>query len=331
MVFGLFSGPAFSVDKIPSLDGKVAIVTGASSGLGEVSALELAAKNAHVSLLTTPTLPRPSATRSILACRSPAKADATVNLIKGKVPSAKLDVMELDLADLSSVKKFATEFKAKKLPLHILMNNAGIMAVPEFTLSKNDIEIQFASNVVGHFYLTNLLLPVLEDTAKKGADVRIVNLSSSAHALTPKDGIDFDNLNNPATYSPWYAYGQTKLGNILHTRALQSRLDAKGLNIHVNAVHPGVVHTNLQTGASLIPNFMLPYLGYLGFVTPQFGALTQLYCATSPEIVEKGYKGKFFVPTAQVATPSKFAQDEALAEKLWTWCEETLTAKGFGY
>ncbi|KAJ3219343.1 hypothetical protein HDU67_001562 [Dinochytrium kinnereticum] len=314
MVFGLFSKPAFSTADIPDLSGKTAIVTGASSGLGEASATELAAKNALV----------------ILACRSLAKADATVALIKKTVPHAKLEVLELDLADLSSVKKFTEAFKAKGYDLDILMNNAGVMATPNFTLTKDGLELQLGSNHLGHFYLTTLLMPVIERTAKKGP-VHICNLSSVAHLYHYKGGVDFENINNPKTYSPYGAYGQSKLANILFTRELQKRVDSKGFNnIYINAVHPGVVHTNLQTGASLIPQWMLGYLGYMGLATPQFGSLTQLYTVTSPDIVAKGYKGQYFVPTAQLTSPSSVALDAGLAEKLWKWSEDTLKEKGFG-
>ncbi|KAJ3094540.1 hypothetical protein HDU97_007955 [Phlyctochytrium planicorne] len=342
MVFGLFSGPRFSIQDVPDLSGKTAIVTGASSGLGEVSAQVLASKNAFV----------------ILACRSKAKADATVALIQKETPNAKLEVMELDLSDLASVKKFAEDYKKKGYDIDILLNNAGashfilaqshtfagVMAPPTFQTTKNDLELQMGSNHLGHFYLTNLLLPVIEKTAKKGGEVKIVNVSSVAHLFAGKNGIDFDTFNNPANYSPYGNYGQSKLANILFTKSLQKNFDAKGLsNIYVNCLHPGVVSTNLQNNASLIPQWALPYLTYFGFSTPQHGTLTQsifhedleidafsfyqLYCATSPEIVTKGYKAQYFVPTASLANPSAFGNNMELAEKLWKWSEDTLKEK----
>ncbi|KAJ3094539.1 hypothetical protein HDU97_007954 [Phlyctochytrium planicorne] len=314
-MFGLFGPPAFSTNDIPDLTGKTAIVTGASSGLGECSSLALAAKGAFV----------------ILACRSKAKADATVALIQKDVPNAKLEVMELDLSDLASIKQFAEDYEKKGYDIDILMNNAGIFATPQYSETKQGIELQFGSNHLGPFYLTMLLLPIIERTAQKVKDVRIVNLSSSAHPFAAKNGIDFENLNKPESYSPFGNYGQSKLANILFTRELQKLLDSKNItNIYVNSIHPGVVKTNIQKGASMIPDALLPWLPYLGFTNPTFGSLTQLYCATSPEIVAKNYKAQYFIPTAKLSEPNAFGKSAELAEKLWKWSEDTLKEKGFG-
>ncbi|KAJ3110786.1 hypothetical protein HDU96_006268 [Phlyctochytrium bullatum] len=316
-MFGLFSSsPSFTANDIPDLKGKTIVVTGATSGIGEASVFALAAKNAEV----------------VLAVRSREKAENTVKAVKEQTPDANLVIMELDLSDLSSVKRFADEYKASKKPLHVLLNNAGILAPPEWTPSKDGIELQWASNTVGPMYLTMSLLSVIEDTANKAGEARIVNVSSDAHPMTYSGGINFETLTTSTGYGPWYSYGQSKLGNILFTRELAKRLEARSVkNVYVNTLHPGVIKTNIQKGAASFPQFLIPYLGYLGFTTPENGARTQLYASTSPEIVEKGYKGVYFVPYGKVTKTSALAEDEGLMKRFWEWCEGTLKEKGFTF
>ncbi|KAJ3289428.1 hypothetical protein HDU76_007535 [Blyttiomyces sp. JEL0837] len=271
----------YSLDAIPNLDGKVAIVTGSSSGLGLTSALAMAKKGCHV---------------------------------------------------LASVKKFAKEFSDLKLPIHILMNNAGIMALPTFQLSKDGIELQLASNHLGHFYLTQLLLPIIKETARKDGSetnsIRIVNVSSFGHNFAPAQGIDFDGFNDATKYSPYVAYGQSKLANILFTDELQRRLaaDSPTLPIKVNSIHPGGVNTNLTSAAAYASTWMNFILSPV-----EEGSLTQLYAATSPEIDSKGYKGEYFVPVALLGNKSVLAKDEGgvLGKKLWEWSEKVVAEKGF--
>jgi retinol dehydrogenase 12 len=131
-----------------------------------------------------------------MACRTQKKAEEAMVFIKSRVPNAVLEFMYLDLADLESVRDFARNYEKKGYPIHVLMNNAGIMATPNFKTSKQDIELQFASNHLGHFYLTLLLLPIIETTAKTSNNVRIVNLSSIAHLFALR-GLDLHNVNNP--------------------------------------------------------------------------------------------------------------------------------------
>ncbi|KAI9358005.1 hypothetical protein DFJ73DRAFT_820179 [Zopfochytrium polystomum] len=303
-------GKSFSVDQIPQLDGKVAIVTGASAGIGKFSADALAAKGAHV----------------ILACRSQPKAEAVLEEIKKANPSAKVEFLPLDLASLASVKTFAELFIAKKLAIDILLNNAGVMAPQQFTLSKDGIELQMASNHLGHFYLTNLLLPIIEETAKKNGSARIVNVSSTGHVAARSLGLD--TLNDAPSYNAYVHYGKSKLANILFTRELQKRLDSKGSgNIYVNTLHPGVIATDLTKEAAYAHyfSFLMPYL----LITPERGSLTQLFLATSPKVVSLGIKAQYYVPVAQQGTPSVVARDDALAEELWKWSEATIREKGF--
>ncbi|KAJ3267039.1 hypothetical protein HDU77_006979 [Chytriomyces hyalinus] len=314
----VFFTPGFSAAETPSLEGKTAIITGANSGLGLSSVKLMAAKGCRI----------------ILACRSKGKAEEAIALVKKSVPDADLAFMHLDLSDWDTVKKFAAEFIKTGRPLHILMNNAGIMAPYDFQLSKNGVEMQMAGNHLGHFYLTSLLLPVLEKTANanKNDSVRIVNLSSIGHTLTYWSGIDFEHINNPKRYVSYMAYGQSKLANILFTNHLQKVLDAKKLNnVYVNSVHPGAVSTNLLKESaylSWIISLVEPITNLL-MLTPDTGALTQVYCAVSPKIVDGQCKAKYFVPTATLGETSAFGKDPVLAEKLWDWSVDVLEKKGF--
>ncbi|KAJ3114593.1 hypothetical protein HDU96_001895 [Phlyctochytrium bullatum] len=309
----------FSAAQIPDLHGKVAIVTGASSGLGLAATVELAKNGAHV----------------IMACRSVKKANEVADKMRADNPGKDLNlkIMELDLASLQSVRNFAVEFTKLKLPLHILMNNAGVMAISDFTLSADGIEMQMAANHFGHFYLTKLLLPIIEKTSLTASDasVRIVNLSSIGHTLAKPIGIDFENYNSKDAYSPWAGYGQAKLANILFTKELQRRFEERGLtNIRANAVHPGGVRSNLstQSNTKYIPPFVLSLLWYT-MVPAEYGCLTQLYAATSPEIDTKNISAEYLVPTAIVGQPSDLATNKELAAKLWTWSEKIIQEKGF--
>ncbi|ERN00318.1 hypothetical protein AMTR_s00107p00149370 [Amborella trichopoda] len=160
-------------------------------------------------------------------------------------PNAKLDVMEMDLSPMDSVKAFARSFLNTNYPLNVLINSAGIMACP-FQLSKDGIELQFATNHLGHFLLTNLLLGKLKSTAKEsGIEGRIVSISSLAHRRTYSSGILFDKINYRTGYSPYAAYGQSKLANILHANELARRWQEEGANVTANSLHPGVIPTNI--------------------------------------------------------------------------------------
>ncbi|KAJ3111775.1 hypothetical protein HDU96_005365 [Phlyctochytrium bullatum] len=315
----VFRKDNFKAEQIPDLTGKVAIVTGASSGLGLAATAEMAKHGAHV----------------IMACRSVKKAEEVADKIRADNPGKKLklSIMELDLASLQSVRDFAAEFTRQKLPIHILMNNAGVMAISDFTLSTDGIEMQMAANHFGHFYLTKLLMPIIEKTSNtaRDASVRIVNLTSIGHTLAKPVGIDFEGYNKKEEYSPWAGYGQAKLANILFTKELQRRFDERGLtNIRANAVHPGGVRTNLsnQSNSKYIPPFVWSLL-WFSMETPEYGSLTQLYAATSPEIDSKNISAEYLVPTAVIGKPSDHAVDKELAAKLWTWSEKIIQEKGF--
>lgn len=212
----------WTANNIPDLSGKIIIITGANSGIGFEAARELARKGAEV----------------ILASRDPIKADQAILRIKEEFPGAKLKFIELNLTSLESIRKFAEEFKLNYSRLDILLNNAGIMMVPE-AKTEDGFERQLGTNHLGHFALTGLLIDNLVQTA--GA--RVVNISSNAHYTGE---IDFDNLfYDHGGYSPMGAYSQSKLANLLFTYELQRRLDAQGAGTMALAAHPGISATGL--------------------------------------------------------------------------------------
>ena len=294
----------FSVNDIPSLEGKTFIVTGGNTGIGYETCLALANKGATV----------------YLAARSEERAKAAISKLTEATKSTKIHFLQLDLMDLGQVKKAATEFLSKKVPLDCLINNAGIMGCP-FALTKNGIESQFGTNHVGHFLFTELLIPAL----LKSKQARIVNVSSIAHKFAPKpEGIRFEKMNEEANMGPWERYGQSKLSNILFSRGLHKRYFDKG--ILANSVHPGWVATELirgpnETYGKLFSYFMTG-LNNLFAISPPNGALTQLFVATHPSIAESKISNKYFVPYAKEVEPDlKLALDDELAEKLWTYTE----------
>ncbi|KAJ3290679.1 Retinol dehydrogenase 14 [Borealophlyctis nickersoniae] len=298
----------FTADGIPDLTGKVAFITGGNTGLGYKTALELARRNAKV----------------YIACRNPALAHEAAEKIKVETGTS-VETVQMDLGDLKGVKKAAEEFMKKETQLHILINNAGIMACP-FALTSDGIETQFGVNHVGHFVLTTTLLPLL----KASAPSRIVVLSSEAHDRAPKEGILFDKINDPKVMGPWERYGQSKTANVLFARELSRRVEGSG--VLVNAVHPGFVATDLTRGHNASYPILAPATKLLvctmALPIPT-GALTQLYVATSPDIEKDQISGAYFVPIAtrrdEDLTPA--ARDGMLAAKLWKFTEVLVKEK----
>ncbi|XP_078178033.1 short-chain dehydrogenase TIC 32 B, chloroplastic-like [Carex rostrata] len=279
-----------------------AIVTGGASGIGLETARVLALRGAHV----------------IIAARNMEAASNAKALILEKTPKARVDTIKLDLSSLKSVRTFADEFLSMDLPLNLLINNAGIMFCP-FQLSKDGIELQFATNHLGHFLLTNLLLEKMKSTAKNtGIEGRIVNLSSIAHHHTYDKGICFEQLNDPTVYSDKKAYGQSKLANILHAKELSRRLRKEGANITVNSVHPGLIMTNLMRH-SLFVMKMLKVFTYMCWKTVPQGAATTCFVATNPSL--KGVTAKYFSDCNEQKT-NVLARDEKLAKDLWQFSEK---------
>lgn len=303
-----FSAKNTAEDVTEGIDGKglTAIVTGPTSGIGLEAARVLALRGVHV----------------VMAARNVESATkCKENIIKG-CASATIDVMQLDVSSLESVRMFANEYISKGLPLNILICNAGVMALP-YGLSKDGIENQFATNYVGHFHLTNLLLDTMKSTAQKcGNEGRIVILTSKLHSMTYKEGIMFDKLNDEKCYSSYSAYGQSKLANILHAKELARRLKEEGANVTVNAVHPGVIATNLARHSTASACFYAVF-GIFQKNIPQ-GASTTCYVALNPKV--NGVSGEYFAGN-NVGKPSALARDPELAKKLWECGMELTSSK----
>ncbi len=267
-------GNKWTAQDIPNLTNKVIIVTGANSGLGLESTQAFAGKGATV----------------VMACRNMSKAEKAKAEVLASNPSAKLDLMELDNASLESVRAFADAFKAKYDRLDVLLNNAGVMAIPR-TETEDGFEMQLGVNHLAHFALTGLLIDVI--TRTPGA--RIHNTSSSA-AFNGR--INFDDLMGKETYSRWGAYGQSKLANAMFATELNKRLKAAGHDTIANSSHPGLVMTNLQansleqSGAPLAERFLYSIFGRLMAQDVDMGVLPQLYASVAPEA--KG--GVFYGP-----------------------------------
>jgi NAD(P)-dependent dehydrogenase (short-subunit alcohol dehydrogenase family) len=236
--------------------------------------------------------------------------------IVNKVPGAKLDVMELDLSSMDSVKKFASDYKSTGLPLNLLINNAGIMACP-FMLSKDNIELQFATNHLGHFLLTKLLLDTMKNTSRESKrEGRIVNLSSEAHKYSYPEGVRLDKnkINDKSSYSSFRAYGQSKLCNVLHANELAKQLKEDGANITANSLHPGAIMTNLgRHFNSYLAGAVGAVAKYVLKTVPQ-GAATTCYVALHPQV--SGVTGEYFLDS-NIAKPLPLAKDSELAKKVW--------------
>lgn len=278
--------------------GKVAIVTGAGSGLGFETVRTLAGKNAKV----------------VMAVRNAARGREAAARIKKEWPRADVDVMELDLADLSSVRKFAQDFTKRFSRLDLLINNAGVM-VPPYGKTVDGFELQFGTNHLGHFALTVLLIDML----KKVSGSRIVTVSSGAHAFGM---LDFDDLSwEKRRYNAWQAYGDSKLANLYFTRELQRRLDEEGSDVLAVAAHPGWAATELQRHqwwVRLLNNFFAQPAG--------MGALPTLYAATAPDVHGSEYfgpdgKGQMRGYPVKVQS-SKRSRDMVVACRLWEVSEE---------
>ncbi|KAI9233721.1 MAG: hypothetical protein BYD32DRAFT_373071 [Podila humilis] len=312
-----FSSPHFTNDMIPDLTGKIAIVTGANGGVGYATTVALAAHGARV----------------FMACRSEVRAKEAMDKIRQEIKrdypryrgEVKLDFLELDLGDLTKASQSAQTFLKQGLPLHILINNSGV-AFTKDKLSADGIEYMFAVNHLGHFVFTLGLL----DRIKKSQPSRIVNVSSWALDDTRHpDGIDFDILTNPsgiATQPDIAHYGRSKLANVLFTKALARRLANE--QVYVNSLHPGHVSTNMaQTGRGSFSGNVFARATELFAMTPKDGALTQLYCATSPEIENKDLRGRFFIPFGLESRCNPLAEREDLQEKLWEVSEKLVKEK----
>jgi len=207
-----------------------------------------------------------------------------------------------------------------QLPNLFCRNNAGVMFCP-FQLSKDGVEMQFATNHLGHFLLTNLLLDNMKATAKStGIEGRIVNLSSVAHAHTYPKGIDFDIINDEKRYNDKMAYGQSKLANLLHANELSRRLKEEGANITVNCVHPGLIMTNLMRHSFVLLK-IIQVATFILWKNVHQGAATTCYVGLNPQL--RGVTGKYFADCNEEKT-TKLGQSDELAKQLWDFSEELI-------
>lgn len=264
------AGETWTTDNIPDLTGKVIIVTGANSGIGFEAAKEFARKGAQ----------------TILACRNMEKAESALAEIKAEIPDASVEIMQLDLASLASVRQFAETFKAKYSQLDVLANNAGIMMVP-YGKTEDGFERQFGTNHLGHFALTGLLL----DTLLATPGSRVVNVSSMGHRMGK---IDFDNLmyDDGNGYSSPSAYGRAKLANLLFTYEMQRRLESAGETTLALAAHPGTSNTNLANHLmqSWYAKLLMPVMMGMS-QTSAMGAMPTIRAATDPTAKNGQYYG----------------------------------------
>jgi len=294
-------------DEMPDLSGKTIVVTGGNSGIGYEAAVQFARKKATV----------------VLACRSIPKAQAAADAINASQPGATVEVMELDLSSLASIRSFADAFHQRHSRLDVLCNNAGVMAIP-YRKTVDGFEMQFGTNHLGHFALTGLLI----DRVLSTEGSRVVNVSSGAHRM---GSIRFDDLQGQRNYRKWSAYGQSKLANLLFTFELQRHLDRAGAKTISVACHPGYAATNLQAagprmqGSSIMESVMA--LGNAMFSqSAAMGALPTLYAATSSEVHGGDYIGpdglaELWGHPAKVGCAAA-ARDVATASRLWETSEQ---------
>jgi len=303
----------WTVEQIPSQAGKTALVTGANSGIGYQAALQLARHGAHV----------------LLGCRNETKGRGALARLQREAPGASAEVVELDMASLASIRRFAATFIARGLALDLLINNAGVMALPKRELTVDGFERQFGTNHLGHFALTGLLLPALLAAEAP----RVVTVASLAHR-TGK--IEFDNLQSEKSYkgAGWEAYNASKLANILFAKELDRRARAAGSGLLSLAVHPGVSMTSIFANGPGTMNLKAIAVKVLAPVLMQkddAGALPTLYAATSPD----AHGGEYIGPDGfgelkgapVVVQPKPQALDTAVGEQLWAVSEELTGVK----
>jgi NAD(P)-dependent dehydrogenase (short-subunit alcohol dehydrogenase family) len=293
----------WTADQIPDQSGRTAIVTGANSGLGLVTARELARHGARV----------------VLACRNTQKGEAAQRDCQAAAPGAQLELEELDLASLDSVREFAERFRTAHDGLDLLINNAGVMASPRRSTA-DGFELQFGTNHLGHFALTGLLIGEMEGRE----DARVVTLSSGAHRI---GRIAFDNLGGDRRYFRWRAYGQSKLANLMFALELDRRLRAADSTVKSLAAHPGYAATNLQfAGPPGLDAAVMRVSNKVIAQSEEMGALPTLYAATEPGL--EG--GTFCGPDGfleqrghpKPVAPSGAARDQDVARRLWEVSEE---------
>ncbi|KAG9311053.1 hypothetical protein JVU11DRAFT_8953 [Chiua virens] len=290
--------PSFTADSVPDLSGKVALVTGANAGLGKETARVLLTKNAKV----------------WIACRDVSKGEAALRELKA-LTGRDAHLLKLNLSNLRSIMHSAEEFLRQETQLHILFNNAGVLNPPIDALTDDGYDLQFGTNVLGHFYLTKLLLPILTSTAKSSPEgnVRVVNLSSMGHVLGQLQFDTFMDGPKRRAIATWL-YSQSKMGNIVFSAELHRRYHNQG--IISTAISPGLVRTQILRHYDSLSLRIAACLMW----DVSYGALTQLYAGTAPDAA--GLGGQYLVPWGRVGTASAATQDPQLGKELWAWLED---------
>jgi NAD(P)-dependent dehydrogenase (short-subunit alcohol dehydrogenase family) len=275
-----------------SMSGKTVLITGATSGIGEVAARELAAQGARV----------------VLVGRSASKCEASSAMIRQATGNPAVEYLVADLSSQAEVRRLASEVKARYPRLDVLINNAGAMISPRQE-SVDGIEMTWALNHLGYFLLTELLL----DTLKASAPSRIVSVASDAHRMV--SGINFEDVEGKKSYSAFRNYGQSKLANILFTLELARRLEGSGVT--ANCLHPGFVATNFSTGKGFTFR-VFQAMSKVFAISPENGAKTTIYLASSPEV--EGITGGYFAK-CKLTKPTAAGRDDEASHRLWELSE----------
>lgn len=299
----------WTAENIPPQNGKTILITGANSGLGFEATKVLSKKEAHI----------------IMTARNLQKGNEALEAIKKENPSAKLHLMQLDLADFNSIREFSDEFHSKYSKLDVLINNAGVMNPPKREVTKQNFEVQFGTNHLGHFLLTGLLLDILKNTPNSRVSVQ----SSIVHKTeSMKPDIHFDDLNFEKSYNRDQAYAQSKLANLLFAYELDRRLKTNNINTIVTAAHPGYTKTNLQANSGFL---MSVILNNILAQNVKIGTLPILRAATEENVMG----GEYFGPTKmmelkgypELVKSSDKSYNKDLAKKLWEVSEKLTNLK----
>ncbi|TFK96602.1 NAD-P-binding protein [Pterulicium gracile] len=285
---------------IPDLSDQVMIVTGGYTGIGYHTVKALLVKGAKV----------------YIAGRNKDKGEKAIAQLKQETNGKEALFLELDLANLKSVQNAAAEFVRREGRLHVLFNNGGVSTPPVSDVTSDGYDLQFGTNVVGHFYFTKLLLPILLATAKTttSGKVRVVSTSSMAHLMGDLDFATFRDGPARKKKSTLMLYAQSKFGNVVLSNQLAKRYGDQG--IVSTSLHPGILRTELGRHLSTIEQLLLSTMCY----DPPYGALTQLWAGATDEGLK--YNGMYLIPWAREGRPNPRTNDEKTGDELWTWLEE---------
>jgi len=312
ILFGLrmwMRGPTKGSDSTKKLDGKLVVITGANTGIGKETAIDLAKRGARV----------------IICCRDMTKAEAAAKDIRKDSGNDLVEVAQLDLASLKSIRKCAENLLEKEDKIDYLINNAGVMMCPDWK-TEDGFDMQMGTNHFGHFAFTELVMPLIRKSAASGHHPRIVIVSSMGHKIASQ-GINFDDIHCDNNFNTMKVYGMSKLANILHAKELAQRLNNTGISVYV--LHPGVINTELSRHMEKsVPKFigccMFPIFKWVS-KTPYHGAQTTLYCTLDDKI--ECESGKYYSDCAVAPTLTPHAEDMVAAKKLWELSEQLTAIK----